>query len=91
MREDAAQTWPEFTVMPMMDQKSAVSMSASSKTIAGLLPPSSRVTRFKLLLVAASWILRPVLVDPVKEILAIFMWLASIVPVVPPPFRTRCK
>ena len=42
------------------------SMFASSKIIAGDLPPSSSRTFFKLDLAAAVWIKRPVRVDPVN-------------------------
>lgn len=40
--------------------------SASSKTTTGLLPPSSKDTRFKLLLAAASMTMRPISTEPVN-------------------------
>ena len=46
-------------------------MSASSSTTSGLLPPSSSTTRFRLR-PAASPTLRPVAVEPVKEIIRTF-------------------
>ena len=46
-------------------------MSASSSTTSGLLPPSSSTTRLRLR-PAASPTLRPVAVEPVKEIIRTF-------------------
>lgn len=52
--------------------------------ITGLLPPSSRLTLFKLLLADASWIKRPVSVEPVKAILLTSKCLAREAPQVGP-------
>jgi hypothetical protein len=57
--------------------------SASAKMKVGDLPPSSRLTRLKLLLLA-SMIARPVTVEPVKATLSTSMWLASAAPAVRP-------
>lgn len=69
----------------MVAQKVALSRFASSKTRAGDLPPSSRVTRFMLLFVAAAEMALPVAVEPVKEILAMSMWADITEPAVRPP------
>lgn len=55
---------------------------ASSKTIAGDFPPSSNVTRFKLLFNASSWIALPTLIEPVKLIFAMLGCDARASPVV---------
>src|ERR1700733_12040485 len=59
-------------------------MSQSSKTILGDLPPSSSVTFFKLLFAAASAILRPTRVLPVKAIFWIPMCSEMAAPTVLP-------
>lgn len=50
----------------------------------GLFPPNSRVTVFKFDLAAASIILRPTTVLPVKATFSIFMWDAMAAPTVGP-------
>jgi hypothetical protein len=61
----------------------------------GLFPPSSSVTRFKLFLAAASWTLRPIAVESVKEILSIFICeaIAALVsgPPITMPGMSICK
>ena len=52
-------------------------MSASANTMFGLLPPSSRLTRFKLVRPAASMMRWPTSVDPVKATLSISMWFGD--------------
>ena len=52
--------------IPKLAMSTATSRSASSQMIKGDLPPSSRVTGFKLLLAAASIMSLPTSVDPVK-------------------------
>lgn len=54
--------------------------SASSMMTRGLLPPSSRVTRFRLQAPAACWISLPTSTEPVKEILATSGWCVREVP-----------
>lgn len=56
----------------------------SAKTIAGLFPPNSKVTRFKLVLAEASMMTLPTAVDPVKATLSIFGWLEIALPAVLP-------
>lgn len=46
------------------------------QTMLGDLPPSSRVTRLRLVLAAVSMILRPTGPEPVKAILSTSMWSA---------------
>lgn len=63
------------------------SKSASSKTIAGLLPPSSRVTRFRFERPALSMMCLPTSVLPVNAILRTRRWSTSACPAVfPYPF-----
>lgn len=45
-RELAMHAWPELVTMPWVHHRTAFSMLASGNTMLGLLPPSSRVTRF---------------------------------------------
>ena len=58
----------------------AVATSPSANTSAGLLPPSSRLTRLKVL-ADASMIFRPTARLPVNEILSTIGWLISASPV----------
>lgn len=69
-------------------QVTAFSRLQSSKTTAGDLPPSSRVTRFRFDFAAISWIFLPVGIEPVNETFRIFIWLASSAPVLPSPDST---
>ena len=62
------QVWPEFRYLDWMAPATAASMSASSKTMNGALPPSSIDTRFMVAAAAAVSAL-PTAVDPVKVIL----------------------
>ena len=57
--------------------------SASSKTITGALPPSSRCVRLSVAEAACSTFL-PVAMSPVSETMATFGWLISALPVVAP-------
>jgi hypothetical protein len=63
----------------------AFSTSVSSNTSAGDLPPSSRMTLFRLLWAASTWIFFPVPTEPVKLISRMRICFASSAPVVPPP------
>lgn len=65
----------------------AKSKSASSNTRAADFPPSSRVTLFRLLRVAASWTAFPPAMEPVKLILATSMCDANREPVSWAPVR----
>jgi hypothetical protein len=76
---------------PCAAQLTAWSKSASSKTIFGLFPPNSRVTGFKLDLAAASMILRPTIVLPVKATFSIFMWDEMAEPAIGPYPVTRLR
>lgn len=62
-----------------------MSRSASENITAGDLPPSSRVTFFRLEAAAAWATFFPVATEPVKEILPILMFRASRSPVLPSP------
>ena len=73
---------------PATHQFTALSRSASSKTTAGLLPPSSRVHRLRLLFAARVCTVLPVGTLPVKLTFAISMWLAKMPPVLPFPGST---
>ena len=57
---------PMFEKIAMVDQKTALLMSASGNTMLADLPPNSRETFFRLEVAAAAMILRPVAVEPVK-------------------------
>ena len=61
------QTWPDAPHTPAIAAAEAASRSASGKMIDGLLPPSSRLTRFTRA-AAAAWIARPVGFEPVNVI-----------------------
>mmetsp|Transcript_2396 Transcript_2396/g.5543 ORF Transcript_2396/g.5543 Transcript_2396/m.5543 type:complete len:223 (-) Transcript_2396:459-1127(-) len=65
----AMQTWPVFCMAPWKMPLAADFTSAPLSTMAGSLPPNSRVKRFSVPEVAA-WIALPVRVLPVKLILA---------------------
>lgn len=73
MRVRAQQSWPALSRKDIGAAAAAASRSASAKTTFGLLPPSSRVRRFTR---AAQRVMMclPVLVDPVKTILATPGW-----------------
>ena len=70
--------------MPAAAPSLAASMSASAKTMLGLLPPSSRLIFFRLLLPAACIISLPTSTLPVKAILSTSMWAARAAPAVSP-------
>jgi hypothetical protein len=72
-RELAMHAWPELVTMPWVHHRTAFSMLASGNTMLGLLPPSSRVTRFRLLAAVIWAIFLPVPTLPLKEILRIPM------------------
>lgn len=76
-------------IMASTNLFTACSKSASRNTTAGDFPPSSSVTRFRLLRVAASWTAFPPAMDPVKLILAMPMCEARSSPVSRAPF-TNC-
>jgi hypothetical protein len=62
----AVQSWPELNQIPSADQSAASSTFADSKITEGDLPPSSRVTFFRLDSAAAMDIRLPVMTEPVK-------------------------
>lgn len=66
-------------------QVNAVGICASLATIAGDLPPNSKMQSLRLLLPAGSWTLRPAATEPVKLIWAMSMWEAGSAPVSTPP------
>ena len=57
---------------------------ASSKTMLGLLPPSSRVSFFRLLAPEAATISLPTSVEPVNATLSTSLWAARAAPAVSP-------
>jgi hypothetical protein len=63
------------------------SRSASSKTMKGDLPPSSRLTRFPVPAVAER-MMRPTSVEPVNAILSTSGWATRAAPVRPSPVTT---
>src|ERR1700761_7429180 len=88
MREPAQQHWPWLKKIPKLTHEMASSMLASLKTMLGDLPPSSRVTFFRLDLAAACRMVRPTTVEPVKATLSMSMWEAMAAPaVLPKPER----
>ncbi len=93
MRVRAQQSWPELSRKDMGVAAAAASMSASAKTMLGLLPPSSRVTRLRSAEPFANTCL-PTVVDPVKTIFATPGCSTSALPVTgPAPGSTwkRCS
>ena len=58
-REPARQTWPALLKIARMDQSTALSRAASSKTMLAPLPPRSRLTGTRL--AAAEEVVRPFL------------------------------
>jgi len=66
-RVAATQIWPAMTSAPPVSSRTAASRSASSKTTAGALPPSSSDSRFSVC-AAPAMIRLPVALDPVKLI-----------------------
>ena len=83
MRVPATQPSPLPWANPATAPLAAASRSASSKTIVGDLPPSSRVTRLRSLLETSRMRL-PTASDPVKEILSTSGWLVRASPVMAP-------
>ena len=73
------QVWPVAAKTPAMMPLAAAGRSASSKTICGDLPPSSRVTRLRLS-AAACATARPVAVEPVNATLSTPLCEASAAP-----------
>ncbi len=83
-REPAQQTCPWLNQMASTTPSTALSRSASSKTMNGDLPPSSSDS-FLPLPAVASRMMRPTSVEPVKAILSTSGWLTSAAPVRPSP------
>ena len=79
----AQQSWPALPNTLLTAAGTAVSRSASSKTMLGDFPPSSSETRV-MLGAACCRMLTPVSVSPVKAILSTPGWPASALPVVAP-------
>ncbi len=65
-RLPAVHTCPDAPHTPAMAAAAAASRSASGKTMNGLLPPSSRLTRFTRA-AAAAWMALPVATEPVND------------------------
>ncbi len=82
-REPATQHWPWLKKIALAAPGMARAGSTSSKTTLGLLPPSSRLTFFRLP-AAACTISLPTSVEPVKAILSTPSWAASAAPAVSP-------
>ena len=82
------QTWPDAPHTPAIAAAEAASRSASGKMIDGLLPPSSRLTRFTRA-AAPAWIARPVAFEPVNVIASTSGWATRAAPTVSPvPWTT---
>ena len=64
------QTWPLLKNAALARPGTVRFMSASAKTMVGDLPPSSRVTFFRLLWAAEAAMIRPTSVEPVKATLS---------------------
>jgi len=79
MRLAARHTWPAFIVAARYTRPTASATSTSSRTMAGSLPPSSRVIR---LMVAAAETITfdPVAIEPVKAMLSTPGWEVSASP-----------
>ena len=87
-RQPAEQTWPEWTNAAVRALSTAVSKSASAKTMFGLFPPSSSATRFTL--TAAPRISdRPASMPPVSEMRSMSGESARAWPTRSPGPRTR--
>ena len=82
-REPATQHCPWLKKIAFAAPSTAPS-TASSKTMFGLLPPSSSVTFFRLLAPAAATIILPTSVDPVNATLSTSLCAASAAPAVSP-------
>ena len=88
MRDGALQLCPELGIMFTTPARTLSAKPASSRTMLGLLPPSSWVTRFT---VAAAFLATstPARVDPVNETMSTSGWLASATPTPGPSPLTR--
>ena len=82
-RLPAQQHWPWLKNRAKWAPATAASMSASAKTMLGLLPPSSSVTRLRFVSAAARMTSLPTSVLPVKATLSTSMWLAMAAPAAP--------
>ncbi len=76
------QVWPAFLNLQAIAPSTALSMSASSKTMNGAWPPSSMLTRLTVSAHCLSRIL-PTAVEPVNETLRTVLLVQSSVPIVP--------
>ena len=70
------QVCPAAAKIPAITPMAALETSASSKTMLGLLPPSSRVQPMNREAAEAAMV-EPVAVEPVKEIFAMPRWSTS--------------
>ena len=68
---------------PKWDRSTAASMSQPLRMMLGLLPPSSRVTLFRLD-AASAWMIFPTSVEPVKATLSTLGWREMAAPAVGP-------
>ena len=76
------QVWPQFLNLQAIAPSTALSRSASSKTMNGARPPSSIDTRLTVSAHCLSRIL-PISVEPVKESLRTFLLVQSSLPIGP--------
>src|SRR5690625_2278203 len=87
-RHPAIQVWPAAAKMPAITPIDALATFASPNIMFGLLPPSSSVVPMKRA-PAFCAIIAPVVVEPVKEILAIALWSVNALPAsLPNPVTT---
>ena len=79
MRDGALQLWPELGIMAATPAATFFAKSESSRTMFGLLPPSSWVTRFT---VGAAFFATstPARVEPVNDTMSMSGWLDSAAP-----------
>ena len=83
-REPAQQTWPWLNQIASTTPSMAPSISASSKTMKGDFPPSSRVSDLPDPAVCARMSL-PTSEEPVNAILSTPLWATKAAPVAPSP------
>lgn len=88
MRDGALQLCPELGIMLATPARTPSAKPPSSRTMLGLLPPSSWVTRFT---VGAAFLATsmPARVDPVNDTMSMSGWLASAAPTPAPSPLTR--
>src|SRR5665213_1420382 len=90
MRVGALQDWPELFITEPTPRATALFMSASSRMMFGLLPPSSCATRLTVGAAALATSI-PARVEPVKETMSMSGWLEMAAPTAAPVPLIRLK